>query len=490
VKNYLILSIILTFSYNYCHAQSDFNPKDSTVIYGKVIDFNPQRNDKLISFRVNDIRGQKKIQSVAVNKDGYYRLAFFRPFDSELQVNYNGEAFLIYSSSKQKLLLNFYPNAPTAYVLAGGKSALSSMSNLVTEYQMEFSEHEFKKVASLGDKSISDSLFSIDRKAQLLEELDFNSAFNKKHHVTAGRFISWQKNNVIYKAAYDIVFNPFYGKHNKTIDFQDLLGYLNGIELNNKDAELSGKYYEFAEMFASSAGIIFHLNPKHTAQKLKYGNDVLPIYLEKADALLSGNFKQLAIYNFSVANIDKIKFLDSVHRKKMNLIENSFLKKDLESRLSIDYTAFRSYDVIEKIRGLKFPDTLKKDIIKIFEQNADKNIYLDFWGDWCGPCMAEMPHYKKLLDKLEPNKISMVFISADTKDESVKRVKEKFSINAAFYNLSKDEIALLQNAFDFTSFPNHFLVKSGKVISKGFHLQSQNIDLLSKEITEKFNMGL
>jgi thiol-disulfide isomerase/thioredoxin len=46
-----------------------------------------------------------------------------------------------------------------------------------------------------------------------------------------------------------------------------------------------------------------------------------------------------------------------------------------------------------------------------------KVIYLDLWATWCGPCMAEMPHFEELKKKYAANNdIAIVSLSIDDND--------------------------------------------------------------------------
>ena len=47
-----------------------------------------------------------------------------------------------------------------------------------------------------------------------------------------------------------------------------------------------------------------------------------------------------------------------------------------------------------------------------------KVIYIDIWATWCGPCMAEMPHFEKLKEKYKDNMdVSFVSLSVDDTDK-------------------------------------------------------------------------
>ncbi|WP_316832903.1 TlpA family protein disulfide reductase [Pedobacter aquatilis] len=487
MKCYLTLYLLLFINYSYAHAQRTFDVKDSTTIYGKVVDFNPLRNDKLINFYVNDILGTENVQSVQIKNDGSYRFTFFRPFDSDMQIEYNNEIYIIYASSKEPLQLNISANLPIPSVQAIGNNATSVLSNLITTYSVEFYKHDFEIKNILGNKELTDSSFNKKRIALYQEQVKFAEQFNAEYSVSDKNFLNWQKNNLIFSLAEDLAANPFYGRINTRIDFPELFVELDKLKLNSFTSNVNRNYYKFLRSLEGAFEIIVNINPNYESEKLKNGKNPLPVYLGQVDKYLSGVLKQLLYYHLCYVNSADIDLDNSDFKHIKAILINDYLINSITNKIKSIKSNFQSFDVLEKIKSLKFEDSLKVKILTLFEKYSGNNIYLDFWGDWCGPCMSEMPHYKNLISRLKPEKIINMFISAYTKDESVQDIKKKFAIDGVFYNLSRDEISILQNVFSFHSYPKHFLIKDNRVFSEAGGIGGNNIEAISNEIIKKFN---
>lgn len=49
-----------------------------------------------------------------------------------------------------------------------------------------------------------------------------------------------------------------------------------------------------------------------------------------------------------------------------------------------------------------------------------KFVYFDFWATWCGPCIKEIPHLKKLEEEFRDSPVSFVSVSFDQAKDSLK----------------------------------------------------------------------
>lgn len=86
------------------------------------------------------------------------------------------------------------------------------------------------------------------------------------------------------------------------------------------------------------------------------------------------------------------------------------------------------------------PFKLTNDKKTVDNQRIDgKVVFINFWFEGCHPCMAEMDALNKLFEKMKDKK-DFVFITITwDNDETIKRVKQKFSLSFDIFAASPAE---------------------------------------------------
>jgi thiol-disulfide isomerase/thioredoxin len=96
-----------------------------------------------------------------------------------------------------------------------------------------------------------------------------------------------------------------------------------------------------------------------------------------------------------------------------------------------------------------------------------KYVYIDTWATWCGPCIAEIPHLKRVEQKYHGKKIEFVSISIDEKKDYEKWKKMVVSKELGGVQLIADNAWSSQFAKDYSidSIPRFILIgPDGNVI--------------------------
>lgn len=110
-------------------------------------------------------------------------------------------------------------------------------------------------------------------------------------------------------------------------------------------------------------------------------------------------------------------------------------------------------------------------------------VYIDIWATWCGPCIAEHPHWDKMKEEYKDKDLSFLTVSIDdTKDPWVKMVNDKKMDGLQWFaeNAWKSELA---QHFMVNAIPRFLLLdKEGKIIDPSADRPSGNI----REMVDKY----
>jgi len=63
-----------------------------------------------------------------------------------------------------------------------------------------------------------------------------------------------------------------------------------------------------------------------------------------------------------------------------------------------------------------------EDLINRIEQTNDTLYIVNFWATWCKPCVAELPDFEKVNNEFNAQKVKVLLITVDFKEEIYKRV--------------------------------------------------------------------
>lgn len=183
----------------------------------------------------------------------------------------------------------------------------------------------------------------------------------------------------------------------------------------------------------------------------------------------------------SLFDADEATFKEALARKKANdvkMIDGKGLDEtlvnmlrpsfDQEEKFLLDY--YKQKVAAKKMEGVVSPsfdyENHKGGKTKL-EDLRGKYVYIDVWATWCGPCLAEIPHLKKVEEKYHGKNIEFVSISVDTDKDHEKWKKMVVSKELGGIQLFADKnwTSDFIKAFGINAIPRFILIgPDGKVI--------------------------
>lgn len=164
---------------------------------------------------------------------------------------------------------------------------------------------------------------------------------------------------------------------------------------------------------------------------------------------------------------DDLKMIDGkgLDETLVNMLRPSF---EQEEKFLLDY--YKQKVAAKKMEGVVSPsfdyENHKGGKTKL-EDLRGKYVYIDVWATWCGPCLAEIPHLKKVEEKYHGKNIEFVSISVDTDKDHEKWKKMVVSKELGGIQLFADKnwTSDFIKAFGINAIPRFILIgPDGKVI--------------------------
>ena len=133
---------------------------------------------------------------------------------------------------------------------------------------------------------------------------------------------------------------------------------------------------------------------------------------------------------------DLLKADESTFEKMALAKKDGDLKRLNDSKLDVAFTTLYNKEIENSVKGLKqyyqeelamqklnnapsptFNYENHKGGTTKLEDLRGKYVYIDVWATWCGPCIAEIPHLKRVEQQFHGKNIEFVGISIDTKKD-------------------------------------------------------------------------
>ncbi|MBT1698735.1 TlpA family protein disulfide reductase [Fulvivirgaceae bacterium PWU4] len=254
---------------------------------------------------------------------------------------------------------------------------------------------------------------------------------------------------------------------------------------------LSYRVLEYATMLHMNMVLKFHVSPRKASQEEPFSEAPAPEFAIDTK-IENGEFspelktflkaKNIAFWLTAKGITPPV---DSLYREFKKRYPNSSYLPSLNKRFDM-WFAIAPGQPAPDFSG-NTPDGKKISLSDL----KGKIVYVDVWATWCGPCVAEMPHMRKLQDRFSKNEdVAFVLISVDEKEEAWKKKIAGDMKGLGTYSIreqKQDGGSPFQKVYQISGIPRYILIdQAGKIVAAEAERPSSG-DVIAAEINKLLN---
>jgi len=451
-----------------------------TVITGSVKNMSVYPTVKEISVQIMDFRGKDTEYTGKIKRDGTFKIAFDMYIAQDIDVSPIVGKILAHPGDTIKLYIDFKNIGTIKFGGDAQRANRELYKYLNSNYSFENSYPSNNLTLELH-KAKCDSILNLGLKKQNAFVRDVKPCNEVQQ---------WTKNYVYiryYKALLN--FPIIYASKNKLVVNEWLptlqykyYSFIDSIETIYDNKLINSESYELLGWYANT---IYALHGKDTFHN---DNANISVMIDLIKNCKSEIFKQLFIgdlfYSAFYQNNPEL------YEKNKDAFSNNIREPFIKLPLEYFYTTLKTNilnpktasDAIFAKMYNKTGDNVLETIVK---ENKGKVIYIDFWSTGCGPCIAEFPNSKKLMEQYSGKDAKFVFICFGADKDKGEKIFAREGLGGDHYYLNSGQISTLQKGLKINAIPHYVLInKQGQITESSTYLRpidpktTQKIDSL------------
>jgi len=450
MKHTSILWTFLAFLIISCGSQETFNPK--IIIAGKL--------DNSDAKEIN-IYLEQEIAVATVADDGSFQI----DFEAEAAENYNvrigREGFSLYLNPGDSIFVEVDANT--------FNESLKFHGDKVAENAYQFERDKFYRESGVGNMM---ELMGMEKNAYFskkdeffktlkskLDELKLQKGIDKDFLKLENAYIEYQP--ILMDSQYPM-YNAYVNKiPQDSVDFpkEEVKERLASLDLNKEDLLQSGSYKAIIDRRIGD--VVSEIMKEDTTLRGTSDGYEKARFMAMDRLLINQAVKDQFLFDFIKSDLE---YRGPVHVKTSY---DKFMDENQSPKLQAKMEKIKEkWDPI--MPGKEVPDFTFVNIVGEEVKLSDLKgtlVYVDIWATWCGPCIAEHPHWDKMKEEYKDKEVSFLTVSIDdSKEPWVKMVNDKKMDGLQWFaaNAWKSDLA---QYFMVNAIPRFLLLdKEGKII--------------------------
>lgn len=413
---------------------------------------------------------QKAITTLTPNEFKTSQMAFWKKSEDKLEQDLAGKDF---TSQTKAILRNEMMISNAAFMFdfvrkREYEARKDSTNNKILKAPVDSPYYDFLQKISMDDQSV----LIVSQFSSFINRFEYASPFSRIRIIEPKPLSYYLFTDLGLKpSADDIEYMNFHKGFSKT--FYATTGEKEKSvlvqKLNTKNLAFEKKYSKYKDQYSKRY-------PKQT-EPVSNGARVLREW-EAKDVVLANYFKLQPNMVYDVAKVRFLKFLFQQMKGQKDEartfltsfekgIRNPSLMQEAETLF------YKSFPQVQKAAYDLPPGKGTEIFKKISDQYKGKMVLVDFWGIFCGPCIASIERNKPLRENYKGSKdLEFVFITSE-QESPLQRyndfVKKQDLVNT--FRLSSDDFLYLRQLFKFNGIPRYVLInKEGQVLNDDFEM--------------------